>query len=283
MTTFDESKHNRASDGKFASKPHAEAAGVSLTPHSAPPHPRIAAALAAGDTQTLLHLAQHSDPKVRQAVYDTIPIPGKQDGDPRYAEFIALSQNPTDADHADARKAALFDYYWHSPRESKQDLSWDKLMGHKARHTQKNSATYWDRVEEQVSADPAYQQTLDRHLRRLTQQAAYGRAHTQGIPNHPLTDHEFEKIWAGQAESWSEERIASDLAEAREGLADVESGRVSPRWVVGRGGAKWEARNWYEQKIAASEEGLRSRGRSNYVNVANVEHRLRRMRDGATD
>ena len=30
MTTFDESKHNRHSDGKFANKPHAEAEGVTL-------------------------------------------------------------------------------------------------------------------------------------------------------------------------------------------------------------------------------------------------------------
>ena len=30
MSQFDESKHNRATDGKFANKPHAEAAGVSL-------------------------------------------------------------------------------------------------------------------------------------------------------------------------------------------------------------------------------------------------------------
>ena len=30
--TFDESKHNRERDGKFASKPHAEAEGVSLEP-----------------------------------------------------------------------------------------------------------------------------------------------------------------------------------------------------------------------------------------------------------
>ena len=32
MTAFDESKHNRATDGKFANKPHAEADGVNLTP-----------------------------------------------------------------------------------------------------------------------------------------------------------------------------------------------------------------------------------------------------------
>ena len=32
MSQFDESKHNRHSDGKFASKPHAEASGVSLQP-----------------------------------------------------------------------------------------------------------------------------------------------------------------------------------------------------------------------------------------------------------
>ena len=30
--TFDEAKHNRHSDGKFANKPHSEAEGVSLTP-----------------------------------------------------------------------------------------------------------------------------------------------------------------------------------------------------------------------------------------------------------
>ena len=32
MSQFDESKHNRHSDGKFANKPHAEADGVTLTP-----------------------------------------------------------------------------------------------------------------------------------------------------------------------------------------------------------------------------------------------------------
>ena len=32
MSQFDESKHARHSDGKFASKPHAEADGISLTP-----------------------------------------------------------------------------------------------------------------------------------------------------------------------------------------------------------------------------------------------------------
>ena len=32
MSQFDESKHNRATDGKFAHKPHSEADGVSLTP-----------------------------------------------------------------------------------------------------------------------------------------------------------------------------------------------------------------------------------------------------------
>ena len=32
MTTFDESKHNRHADGKFANKPHAEADGINLTP-----------------------------------------------------------------------------------------------------------------------------------------------------------------------------------------------------------------------------------------------------------
>ena len=35
MTTFDESKHCRHQDGKFANKPHAESAGVTLA-HSTP-------------------------------------------------------------------------------------------------------------------------------------------------------------------------------------------------------------------------------------------------------
>ena len=32
MTAFDESKHSRATDGKFAHKPHSEAGSVSLAP-----------------------------------------------------------------------------------------------------------------------------------------------------------------------------------------------------------------------------------------------------------
>lgn len=59
MTQFDESQHNRASDGKFTAKPHAEANGVTLgasRPHtgSSPgPQPVPASTLRVGDVVDL--------------------------------------------------------------------------------------------------------------------------------------------------------------------------------------------------------------------------------------
>ena len=70
MTQFDESKHNRHSDGKFANKPHSEADGVSLAPTTPSLPPRDAEATegnvdefigAAGFSDTNSWAKPHSD------------------------------------------------------------------------------------------------------------------------------------------------------------------------------------------------------------------------------
>ena len=51
MTQFDEAKHNRASDGKFANKPHAEADSVNLaTQGSVAPQPSQRTSKQSGST-----------------------------------------------------------------------------------------------------------------------------------------------------------------------------------------------------------------------------------------
>ena len=127
MAQFDESKHNRDTGGKFANKPHSEAAGISLTP------------------RTHTHLPDDTTQRF-------------QDGDFTPNDKVALTQAFTNtletmprpdltANITDAFTPAEVETYLHGNKETLADRIWD---GEAATQWHGNVFALRDRIVEQV-------------------------------------------------------------------------------------------------------------------------------------
>lgn len=86
----------------------------------------------------------------------------------------------------------------------------------------------------------------------------------------------FERIWRGEAEGFSEAKIAASLAEHEKDLTDLNAGRIPPRRIVGTGykNPRKVAMQWLTEQIEKDRQALATRGRSDTVNRGNVRFQL---------
>jgi hypothetical protein len=92
----------------------------------------------------------------------------------------------------------------------------------------------------------------------------------------PYTAADFmAKVNAGEWQGFSLSELQSKLAEAQSDLAKVQSGKLTPRRVVGKGGTKKGAIAWLTGRIAAVQAALDADGFMYTVNVSNYTYHLR--------
>lgn len=97
---------------------------------------------------------------------------------------------------------------------------------------------------------------------------------TRVIPSRPLTVSEWlDTIWTGQTTGFGETHYINELARDKEQLAAVKANRIRPERIVGRGvrKPKTSAIAYLEGSIRRNEDGLRTRGRSERINIENAE------------
>lgn len=125
---------------------------------------------------------------------------------------------------------------------------------------------------------------VDRLARHYASVAAPGRMFRDGVP-HPNDDH-FDAIWAGEQPGFSEQKIRDEITLLTQMKADLASGVVKPRQVIGtgyRGDTRKLANDYLDESLTRMREGFETRGRSLGVNVANVNYARRRAQRAASD
>lgn len=149
------------------------------------------------------------------------------------------------------------------------------LMGAKSRMTAKKLAEYDAELEKAIEESEEFQRRVLSYAKQSAARDLFARAYEQGIST-PLDPH-FEAIWEGREQGCSKETFESRLAENRKRLEQLAAGTISPTKIVGSGyrNPKKVAREWVENQLRETERALATRGRSDGVNIANAEYRLR--------
>jgi len=176
---------------------------------------------------------------------------------------------PLEEDWAQAREEERWEVLLHGPAKT-----FDRAMPGKHR-TAKNVEEWHRYLDTFIN-----EERLEKRARFHAEMYRYGRAFKQEIPIPVEIEEEFEKMWKGDEVGFSEEKCRGELAISRQLKADLAAGRITPRVVGGRGATRRSAGEWIDQSIAGWEEAIRTRGRSNSVNVSNAEYRAR-QRDRA--
>ena len=152
--------------------------------------------------------------------------------------------------------------------------SWDKIMGDAIR-SKGNIAKYEELQREYINGDEQLSEMVQSTAGKYANSRAHARALDAGIETE--FDDEFEKMWDGKAKGFSKAQLLHEEANLESLKYGFENGTVSASSIVGGGyrNAKKVAAEWIESSIADNKEAIRTRGRSNSVNISNAEYRAR--------
>jgi len=175
----------------------------------------------------------------------------------------------TDQDREDGMQRMRDELSWEI------DRSWSKVMGSSTRRTAANIADFELKQNDYIESRDDLMAKAEKYADFYANNRAHARAFEAGIETE--YDEDFEKMWSGESQGFSEKKFRDELVELARLSEGLEAGTIPPSRVIGTGyrNPKASAREYLERQTADTHEAIRTRGRSSAVNIGNAEYRKR--------
>lgn len=158
-----------------------------------------------------------------------------------------------------------------------RERSWEKVMGPKARRTKNNIELYHLTNANYVRQDSQLMEEAKKHARFFRDMDVYARAYEEGVEIPERYAKEFDSMWEGDGPH-SEAGFKKSLEELNKMKADYAAGLIKPAKIVGGGLRNPEAavQEFFKNTEDDLNRALATKGRSDTVNVSNVQYRARK-------